>query len=262
MYISENGAKELICSIGKQMAAKQYVAANDGNITIRVGDNAFIVTPTGINKGELTPDKLLKVDFDGNILEGSYKPTSELFMHLGIYKADNSLQSTCHAHTPYLSVFAVAGIELDFASTLSAVCGPGRVPVSPYFCAGTAELANSVASYVKDYHVVNMANHGPISWGKTPHEAWYRLDEAECICRIATLLRYTFNRERPLSCEQIKYAIGFHNVEINDKAVLSGAEMTDNDRIGIPLSQLPSPSVSLDNETIEKLAEKIAKKLK
>jgi len=100
-YISEEEAKELICNIGKKMWMKQMVAANDGNITIKVGDNEVLLTPTGISKGDLTPEMLVKVDLEGNILDGTAKPTSEMYMHLNVYKHNKEAMSTCHAHSMY-----------------------------------------------------------------------------------------------------------------------------------------------------------------
>ena len=100
-YISDDEAKQIICEIGHKMYTRGYVATNDGNITVRVADDALWVTPTGVSKGDLKPDMLVKTDLQGNILEGSWKPTSEMQMHLQAYWEDDSIMSTGHAHSLY-----------------------------------------------------------------------------------------------------------------------------------------------------------------
>jgi L-fuculose-phosphate aldolase len=228
MYPSDQEAKELICSIGKRMYDKQFVTANDGNMTIRVGENQVIATPTGISKGSLTPEMLLKVDFDGKILEGSYKPTSEMSMHLNVYKHNSEIQSTCHAHPLHLSALACAGIELDMPSTPAAVCIAGRIPVVPYYCSGSEQLADSVIPYVNLYHVINLANHGPLSWGKSPIEAWYRLESAEAACQLMLMLKFTIGKLRPMSKAQVEEVLRFHHIEMTPECQVTAPDMTDN----------------------------------
>ena len=133
-YISDEQARSLICTIGHRMSDKGYVSANDGNMSIRVGERTAYITPTGINKGELTPDMLLKVDFDGNILEnpGNMRPTSETQMHLNCYRTNDALMSTCHTHSQNAMVWACTGIALDLAVGPEPVGTIGKVPVAPY----------------------------------------------------------------------------------------------------------------------------------
>ena len=169
MYPSDREAKDLILEIGRKMSSSGFVAANDGNISVRCGENAVWITPTGVNKGELRDEMLIKVRIsDSAILEGTWKPTSETEMHLNAYRTDDEIVSTAHAHPLNCSILACAGIELDLPTTLSAVCICGRIPVIPYCCSGSKELAQCIIPYVKKYHVVNLANHGPIAWGKSP----------------------------------------------------------------------------------------------
>jgi L-fuculose-phosphate aldolase len=103
MYIGDAEARALICAIGQKMCQKQFVTANDGNMTAGVADDAVIMTPAGVSKGDLTPGMLLKVDFDGNILESSCKPTSEMPMHPRIYRENNNIQSIADAVARKLS---------------------------------------------------------------------------------------------------------------------------------------------------------------
>lgn len=238
MYLSDKEACDLIVSIGQKMSASQFVTANDGNLSVKVSDDEVWITPTGVNKSELTKEKLIKVRIsDSKILEGTYKPTSELQLHLNVYRTDNEIVSTAHAHPLYLSVLACAGIDLDLPSTPSACCISGRIPVIPYECSGSKELANCIIPYVKKYHVVNMGNHGPFAWGKAPNEAWYRLEDAEASARLAIEL-YKLGRVRPLNSEQVQELFRFHKIDITDEATVMKCSDTRNKEYGIPFTSL------------------------
>lgn len=228
MYLTDKEAKELIISIGKKMSEARFVTANDGNITVRVEEDAVWATPTGVNKGDLTEDKLIKVRIsDSKVLEGTWAPTCELEMHLNAYRADNQIVSTAHAHPINLCILACAGIELDLPTTPAACCISGRVPVIPYECSGSKALAKSIIPYVKKYHVVNLGNHGPIAWGKTPNEAWYRLEDAEASARLALEL-VKLGRIRPLNSDQVQELFAFHHIDITPQATVAAYEGKDN----------------------------------
>ena len=107
-YMGDYEAKQLILEVGRRMYNKNFVAANDGNISCKVGDNELWTTPTGVSKGYMTEDILVKVDLDGNILRGSTKPSSELKMHLRVYRENPQVKSVVHAHPPVATSFAIA----------------------------------------------------------------------------------------------------------------------------------------------------------
>ena len=238
MYPTDMEAKQLILSIGRKMSEARFVTANDGNLTIRVEDDAVWATPTGVNKGDLTEDKLIKVRIrDGAVLEGTWKPTSELQMHLNAYRTDDSLMSTAHAHPLNLCILACAGIELDLPTTPAACCIAGRIPVLPYYCSGSRELAESIIPYVKDYHVVNLGNHGPIAWGKTPIEAWYRLEDAEASAKLALELG-RLGRLRPLTGAQVQELISFHGYDVSPAATVCDVRESDNQQSAVRFTEL------------------------
>ena len=237
MYPEHNEAKALIIDIGKKMHEEGFVSANDGNITVRVGDDEVWATPTGVNKGDLTPDKLIRVRIsDGKVLEGTWNPTSELAMHLNVYRTDNEIMSTVHAHSLYLSVLACSGVELDLPTTPAACAISGRVPVIPYCCSGSKELAESVIPYVKEYHVVNLGNHGPLAWGKTPNEAWFRLEDAEASAHLAILLMQ-IGRVRPLNRDQLNTLFAFHHVPMTEAGTVQLIDSNANQEPAIPFSE-------------------------
>jgi L-fuculose-phosphate aldolase len=257
-YPSDTKAKEIICSIGRKMYQKQFVAANDGNLTIRVSKDAIIMTPTGVSKGDLTPDMLLKVDLNGNILRGSsstYKPTSEMPMHLRIYREDDAIMSTAHAHPIFLSCFANMGAELDPALTPATAGISGKIPVAPYCNPGSYELADSVAPYVRDYSIVMLANHGPISWGTSPLAAWYILEEAENYAKLAIIQKYIVREFRPITKAQIKEVADTHGMVINPKRMVNAPDTTTNTEHGTSLADRPIPGVSLDEDSVVRVAD-------
>lgn len=234
--LTDAEAREKILAIGKKMSDTGFVSANDGNLALRVGPDAIWATPTGVNKGELRADMLVKLRIsDGAVLEGTWKPTTEIQMHLNAFRQDDEIVSTAHAHPLNLCVLACAGIELDLPTTPAACCVAARVPVLPYYCSGSPELAQSIIPYVKKYHVVNLGNHGPIAWGKTPDEAWYRLESAEAAAKLALELA-RLGRLRPLSAGQVRELFDFHGFDISPEATVRAAAETDNQSPAISFS--------------------------
>jgi L-fuculose-phosphate aldolase len=207
-YYSDFEAKKWICEIGRRMYARNYVAANDGNITVKVGPNAIWATPTGVSKGFMTPDMLVKLDLDGKVFAGRNKPSSEIKMHLRVYKENPEVRAVVHAHPIVATSYAIAGIELDKALSSEAVVLLGRVPVAPYALPGSQEVPDSIAPYCKDYNAVLLANHGALTWGKDLQEAYFRLESLE---HYATMLMYTneiLKKANELSCSQVSDLIG------------------------------------------------------
>lgn len=208
-FPSDREARELICSIGHRMSDKGYVSANDGNMSIRVGENTAYITPTGINKGELTPDMLLKIDFDGNILENprDMRPTSETRLHMNCYKTNDALMSTCHTHSQNAMIWACAGISLDVAFGPEPQGTIGKVPVAPYGCPGSLALSESVKPFTKDYKCCLLANHGAMSWGYSPKEAWYVMEALDAYAKLCMQMRLLQLTPRLLSEEQIEEVV-------------------------------------------------------
>lgn len=261
MYPSIKEAKELVCDIGRKMYMRGIVTANAGNITVRCGERQVVMTPTGICKGDLSPEMLLVVDFDGNVIDGTTKPTCEMQMHLNVYRTDDSIMSTCHAHSLYLSVFASAGIEIDLPLSPETVLLAGRVPIIPFNYPGSKELADSIIPYVKDHCIVTLANHGPISWGKTPVQAWYIMDGAEKYAHECLLHKYVLGKLNPLSNAQIAGIIE-REFPVSDSMLVEGAVQSAQPEDWTRLSHMDCNKVELSDATLEKLATYVVKKLK
>lgn len=112
-YPTDEEAKRAIVEFGKRMYARGYVVTNDGNITIKVGENTIWCTPTGVSKGYMNEDMMVKMDLDGNVLEGTRKPSSEIKMHLRVYRENPDVMSVVHAHPIAATTFAIAGLAMD-----------------------------------------------------------------------------------------------------------------------------------------------------
>jgi L-fuculose-phosphate aldolase len=201
-YPSDADARRDIVEAGRRLYQRGLVAANDGNISARTGDNAVWATPSGVSKGFMTEDTLVKLDLDGGVLEGGGKPSSEIKMHLEIYKRAPDVAAVCHAHPPVATTFAAAGIPLDRALLQEAVVLLGVIPVAAYALPGSEELARGAAAYCPDYNGVLLEHHGAVAWGGDVMQALYRLESIEY---NATVMMYTrmMGVERPLAESQI-----------------------------------------------------------
>lgn len=239
-YPSDYEAKKAIIEAGKRMYNKGFVASNDGNISCKVGPNAIWTTPTGVSKGFMTPDMLVKMTLDGKILMGKSKPSSEVKMHIRVYKENPEVMAVTHAHPPVATSFAIAGISLDRAILPEAVVNLGSVPIAHYATPGSQEVPNSIAPYCKSHNAVLLANHGALSWGKDVFEAYHRLESLEY---YATVLMYTgriIGKSNELSCSQVSELIDIREklgitsggippcslAETNNKDVITSIDMT------------------------------------
>ena len=202
-YISKDEAAKAILDIGQRMYIKNFVAANDGNISVKIGDNEFLATPTGVSKGFMTEDMLVVVDGDGNVINGNRKPSSELKMHLRAYKENPAIQSVCHAHPPICTSFSIAGIELNSPILAEAVITLGNVPIAPYAELGTDEVANVIAPYTHTHNGIMLANHGVVTWADEPYAAYYRLESMEYYANIVMITDKILGNQNTLSKEQV-----------------------------------------------------------
>lgn len=202
-FYTDEQAKELILDIGRRMFEREYVSANDGNITIRTGENRFWVTPAGVSKGYMTEEMLICVDMEGNVVEGTAKPSSELKMHLRVYQENPEVRCVVHAHPIMATCFAIARIPLDAALMTESVLGLGVVPVAEYATTGTPAVADSIAPYCREYNAVLLANHGALTWGNDAMQAYYRMESLECYATIMKNLGYLNRPAHVLTRSQV-----------------------------------------------------------
>ncbi|WP_089739946.1 class II aldolase/adducin family protein [Gracilibacillus ureilyticus] len=210
-YYSDFEAKKLICDIGKRVYQKNFVAANDGNISVRVGPDTIWTTPTGVSKGFMTPDMMVKMNLDGKVLAGNRKPSSEVKMHLRVYRESEETNAVVHAHPPVATSYAIAGINLEKPVSPEAVVLLGRIPVAPYATPGTEEVPDSITPLIKDHHAVLLANHGALTWGRDLIEAYYRMESLEHYALMLTYSTNILNKANELNCNQISDLINIRN---------------------------------------------------
>jgi L-fuculose-phosphate aldolase len=205
--------KEEICEIGKRIYNKGMVAANDGNISVKLNDNEFLCTPTGVSKGFMTPEYICKIDKNGTVLQANngYKPSSEIKMHLRVYKERPDVVSVVHAHPMYATAFAIAGIPLTQPIMPEAVITLGSVPIAEYGTPSTEEIPDAVSKYLPNYDAVLLQNHGALTYADSLLSAYYKMESLEFYAQLLFLARQ-LGGPKELSESQVQtlYALRSH----------------------------------------------------
>lgn len=187
--IHDRKLKEEICEIGRRVYDKGFAAANDGNISIRVGDNEVLCSPTMICKGFMTPDDICAVDMNGDQLAGKRKRTSEVLLHLAIMKERPDVKAVVHCHPPHATAFAVAREAIPQCVLPEVEVFMGEVPLAPYETPGGQEFASTVVPFLKATNTIILTNHGTVSFGKTLEEAYWKTEILDAYCRILILAK-------------------------------------------------------------------------
>jgi L-fuculose-phosphate aldolase len=192
-----------IVEIGKLVFNKGWIASNDGNISIRLENDTVLCTPTAVCKGMMTADDLIVCDLDGNKIEGSRERTSEIAMHVTIYRMRPDVRSVVHAHPPYATGFAAAGRALNVALLPEVIIGLGSVPLADYGLPGTPALTDGMLPYIPKYDAILMANHGAVSYGADVHQAYFRMETVEHFAQI-TFVAEMLGGARALPREEVR----------------------------------------------------------
>ena len=199
---SEEHARAAIVEVGRRLHAREYVASNDGNVSVRLDADRLLTTPTGVSKGFMTPDMLVVTDFEGRKLAGGRNPSSELLMHLAVYRHRPEVNAVVHAHPPVATGFAVAGIELNRAVLAEVVTTLGSIPIADYGTPSTHELADAVGRYITTHDGLLLANHGALTVSGDLMSAYYKMETVEHFARISLVARL-LGGERLLSREEV-----------------------------------------------------------
>lgn len=183
---SELEIKQEMCAIGKRVYDRGMVASNDGNFSVKLNDNEFLCTPTGVSKGFMTPEYICKVDANGNVLEANegFRPSSEIRMHLRIYQKRPDVNAVVHAHPLYATTFAIAGQPLMDPIMPEAVLFLGGVPLAKYGTPGTMEVPDSVEPFLDQYDAVLLENHGALSYADTLLSAYHKMESVEFYAQL------------------------------------------------------------------------------
>ena len=200
--VNEYEIKKQICDIGRRIYSRNMVAANDGNISVKLNDNEFLCTPTGVSKGFMTPDMIIKVDGQGNKLEGTLNPSSEFKMHLKVYQERPDVNAVVHAHPPVATAHAVCNIPLDTYIMPEAVIFLGTVPICEYGTPSTMEIPDSLMPYIQKHDAFLLKNHGALTVGNTLLKAYFNMESTEYFAKVSMYARQLGGAQQ-LDCDQI-----------------------------------------------------------
>jgi L-fuculose-phosphate aldolase len=180
-----------------------YVAAMDGNLSVRLKGDRILVTPTSLSKGSMRPADLVVVNLEGERISGHRNVTSEIGMHLLIYRTRPDVEAIVHAHPPTATGFAAAGIPLTEPLVCEVVMGLGCIPLARYGTPGTSELAQTLEPFVPNYDAILMSNHGVVTYGDTLEHAYMKMETVEHFAQIA-LVTHLLGRQQPLKQGEIE----------------------------------------------------------
>jgi len=192
-----------IVEAGRRLYARAYVASNDGNISARLDDHRLVTTPKSVSKGFMTPDMMVIVDLEGKKVAGDRDPSTELPMHLEVYRNRPDVNAVVHAHPPLATGFAVAGIPLTRAVLAEVITTLGSIPIAAYGTPSTAELPEAVRKYIKAHDGMLLANHGAVTCGPNVMAAYYKMETIEHFAKISLVARL-LGREHLISREEVE----------------------------------------------------------
>ena len=236
-----------ICEVGRRVYQRGYVAANDGNISVRMEADRVLCTPTGVSKGYLGEHMLAICDMDGEQIAGSMKISSEIRMHLEIYKLRSDVNSVVHAHPPTATGFAVAGIELTQCVLPEVIVSLGGIPLAAYGTPGGPDIVEPMKPLLRQYDAVLMANHGVVTLGQHVMDAHFKMETVEHFAKIA------------LVAHQLGSVGTIADKDVDDLVVL-------RDRFGIgdrPVCERQSGAPSGDGgDLVERITEEVMRQLR
>jgi L-fuculose-phosphate aldolase len=255
--------KKLIIEIGKRIWTRGYVASNDGNITIKLNNEELLTTPHGVSKGFMDVDMIIKVDKQGKVISGNSKfnPSSEVKMHLEVYKERPDIKAVVHAHPPYATSFAVAGIPLNKCVLPEAILVIGAVPTAKCGLPSTMEIPDSIREFIKNSDAILLANHGSLTLGSDLLDAYHKLETLEHTASIVWKALQLGNVNVLPENERERL------MDLRDKFNLPGRVATC-DATPMPSStnsageNLQSGNIKIDEQMIREIAEKVIAKIK
>src|SRR3954451_4696252 len=201
--VSEWKLREQMCDVGRRIWLKGFCAGNEGNHSFRLSEDRILCTPSLISKGNLKPDDMCVVDLDGKQIAGKRKRTSEILLHLAIYKARPDVKAVVHSHPPHATAFAIANVELPTCIHPEAEVFLGAVKTAKYVTPGDTRLGESILPFVKDSNTILLQNHGTVTFDKDLEGAYYKLEIVDAYARIL-LLAKQIGSIRPLDANEMK----------------------------------------------------------
>jgi L-fuculose-phosphate aldolase len=199
----ESALRADIVEVGRRMYAREYTDSNAGNISVRLGPDRLLMTPKSVCKGFMTPDMMCITDLEGRKLQGDRDPSTEMLMHLEVYRQRPDVQAVVHAHPPTATGFAVAGIPLNRAVLAEVLTTLGSIPIAEYATPSTAELPEAVGKYIKAHDGMLLANHGALTVGPDLFSAYYKMETIEHFAKISLVARI-LGRENLITRQEVE----------------------------------------------------------
>src|SRR6266849_3922920 len=225
----EHQSRREIVQIGRMLHERGFIAATDGNLSVRLDRRRVLITPTGMSKGAMRPSDLVVADMAGRRLKGKREVTSEVGMHLLIYRMRPDIQAIVHAHPRTATGFAAAGIALNQPLVCEVVIGLGQIPLAPYGTPGTPELARTLEPLVPQYDAILMANHGVVTYGTSLRCAYMKMETVEHFAQI-TLVTHMLGQQQLLTRRDLEKLVEARSryVGVNSAAPMPVRSANDN----------------------------------
>src|SRR5678809_911486 len=241
--MDESSARKLICQIGNLLYDRSYVVSSDGNVSIRLDENTVLATPTMTCKGRMTEDSLALTDMEGKPLSDK-RSSSELAMHLLIYKMRPDVRAVCHAHPPNGTAFAVAGLAIDQPILSEVILTLGCVPLAAYGTPSTDELTEAMRPLIEHHNALLMANHGAVAYGADLWQAFDRLETLEHTARIAILSR-VLGGSKNLPADAIEKLINVREAAgyLGEGARCQACGYLHETQLSCPTGDRPAPTI-------------------
>jgi L-fuculose-phosphate aldolase len=198
---NEEELKKAICETGYRLWIRGFVASNDGNISVRLSEDEILITPSGVSKGSMNPEMMMRINLDGEILDGKLKPSSETPMHLSIYRKRADINAIVHAHPPFSTGFAISEASLPVNVLPEALINLGPIARVPYATPGGNWIPEAMAPFLQTHQAFLLSNHGAVTIGSDLNTAYYRMETLEHYTHILWIAR-TLGGEKALTKEQ------------------------------------------------------------
>src|SRR5215216_1211187 len=251
---AEEQVRADIVEVGRRLYARGFVASNDGNISGRLDDHRLVTTPKSVSKGFMTPDMMVIVDYEGKKVAGERDASTELPMHLEVYRNRPDVNAVVHAHPPIATGFAVAGIPLTRAVLAEVVTTLGSIPIAEYGTPSTTELPEAVRKYIKAHDGMLLANHGAVTCGPNVMAAYYKMETIEHFAKISLVARL-LGREHLISrdeVERLQNLRGFYGIPA-PAPLCTDPETAETDQATCQILEAPETSERLDPDVTSAL---------
>jgi L-fuculose-phosphate aldolase len=250
--INERKLREDICEIGRRLYARGFAAANDGNLSVRLNEREVLCSPTMVSKGFMKPEDLCVVDYEGKQLRGTKKRTSEILLHLAIYRANPKVGAVVHCHPPHATAFAVAREPIPKCILPEVEVFLGEVPMAEYATPGTQKFAETILPFAKDSNTIILANHGTVSTGPDIEKAYFNSEIVDAYCKILILAKQLgrinyFTEQQTKELLDIKKRLGYDDPRFRQDGCLLCGDFVPDPYAFVASSPAPQEACACKN---------------